>query len=138
MARMSRVAAFVGVSGSGKTTLMTAVIRLLVERGEGVAAIKHTHHPLSERDEGDTARFRAAGAEPVLFAGDSEAVLFRRGGTERIVYQHPSELLECCGDRTVLVEGFTRHQGWPRIEVRPEERQTAEEALAILDRIWRK
>jgi molybdopterin-guanine dinucleotide biosynthesis protein B len=135
---MSRVAAFVGASGSGKTTLLTAVLRLLIERGEQVAAIKHTHHPLNERNEGDTARFRTAGAEPVLFAGDGEAVLFRGGGIERIVYHHPVELLERCGDRIVLVEGFSRHEEWPRIEVRLEARQTAEEALAILDRIWRK
>jgi molybdopterin-guanine dinucleotide biosynthesis protein B len=135
---MWRVAAFVGASGSGKTTLMAAVIRLLVGRGESVAAIKHTHHPLNERDEGDTARFRAAGAEPVLFAGQGQAVLFRGDATERIAYRQPAELLECCGDRIVLVEGFSRHEGWPRLEVRAEERQTAEEALAILDRIWRK
>jgi hypothetical protein len=65
-------------------------------------------------------------------------VIFRGGGTERIAYSHPAELLECCGDRIVLVEGFRRYDGWPRIEVRAEARQTAEVALAILDRIWRK
>jgi molybdopterin-guanine dinucleotide biosynthesis protein B len=135
---MSRVAAFVGASGSGKTTLVAAVIRLLIERGERVAAIKHTHHPLNDRNEGDTARFRAAGAEPVLFAGNGQAVRFRSGGTEWIAYSHPAELLECCGDRIVLVEGFSRHEGWPRIEVRPEGRRTAEDVLAILDRIWRR
>jgi len=135
---MSRVAAFVGESGSGKTTLMAAVIRLLIARGERVAAIKHTHHPLSERDEGDTARFRAAGAEPVLLAGDGEAVLFRRDAVERAAYRHPPELLALCGDGIVLIEGFKSFHGWPRIEVRGEERQTAEAVMAILDRIWRK
>jgi molybdopterin-guanine dinucleotide biosynthesis protein MobB len=117
---------------------VAAAIRLLIARGERVAAIKHTHHPLTERDQGDTARFRAAGAEPVMLAADAEAVLFRGQAIERVAYRHPPELLTFCGDRIVLIEGFKSFHGWPRIEVRAEERQTAEAVVAILDRIWRK
>src|SRR5258708_1457968 len=70
------VAAVTGMSGSGKTTLVEALIRLYSGRGERVAAIKHTHHPLNLENRGDTARFLAAGATPVLLARDDEAVVW--------------------------------------------------------------
>ena len=71
-----RVAAVTGLSGSGKTTLIEALIRFYVARGERVAAIKHTHHALNGENRGDTARFLAAGAEPVILAGDREAMIW--------------------------------------------------------------
>ena len=136
MGATKRVAAFIGHSGSGKTTLIVALIQHLVERGERVAAIKHTHHPLNEENRGDTAKFRAAGAEPVIMAGDREGVVFHAGGTRRIAFEHPPDLLDELPATVVLVEGFKSFSGWPTVDVEEKRRLTVEEALAILDRIW--
>jgi len=127
-----RVAAITGWSGSGKTTLIVESIARLVAQGVRVAAIKHTHHPLNDRDEGDTARFRAAGARPVILAGDGEAVVFSENPT-RVVYNDPRDLLaHLNGAEVVLVEGFKSYNGWPRIEARE---STVGDVLAILCRI---
>lgn len=136
MRMRKRVAAFIGHSGAGKTTLIAALIRHFVEQGETVAAIKHTHHPLNEENRGDTAKFRAAGAEPVIMAGDREGVVFHSGGTRRIAFEHPPELLDELPATVVLVEGFKSFSGWPTVSVDDQHRLTLEEALAILDRIW--
>jgi molybdopterin-guanine dinucleotide biosynthesis protein B len=127
-----RVAAITGWSGSGKTTLIVASIARLVAQGVRVAAIKHTHHPLNDRDEGDTARFRAAGAHPVILASDGEAVVFAQNAT-RVVYNDPRDLLaHLNGAEVVLVEGFKSYNGWPRIEAGE---STVGDVLAILGRI---
>jgi len=130
------VAAFIGASRSGKTTLIAELIRHYVAAGRRVGAIKHTHHPLNEENRGDTARFRAAGAEPVILAGDEEAVIFTARGTARIRFAAPAELLAQCDAEIVLIEGFKRIADWPRIEVEAYARPTADEAASILDRIW--
>ena len=59
-----KIAALTGYSGSGKTTLLVQLIQRFVAEGKRVGAIKHTHHHLNEENRGDTAKFRAAGAEP--------------------------------------------------------------------------
>ncbi len=138
------------MSGAGKTTLVEALIRLYLGRGEQVAAIKHTHHPLNLANRGDTARFLAAGASPVLLAGDAEAVIWSDaalpprsvrlatgGGTagaslliaELLEYARPADI--------ALVEGFKTYEGWPRIDLLRGTWQSAHEAAAMLDRIWR-
>lgn len=116
--------------------MVVSLIGLLVDRGERVAAIKHTHHPLNEENRGDTARFRAAGAEPVILAGDREAVVFESSGTRRIAYGGPADLLDELSTTFVLVEGFKSFTGWPTINVDAARRPTVEEVMAILDRIW--
>jgi molybdopterin-guanine dinucleotide biosynthesis adapter protein len=131
-----RVAAFIGHSGAGKTTLVASLIARYVEDGETVAAIKHTHHPLNEENRGDTARFRAAGAEPVILAGDREGVVFEAGGTRRIAFGEPADLLGELSANVVLVEGFKSFGGWPTVNVDAERRPTVEEVIEILDRIW--
>ncbi len=129
-----RVAAVTGLSGSGKTTLLEALIRLFVARGERVAAIKHTHHALNAENRGDTARFLAAGAEPVILASARDAMIWSAMGVLPIRYDLPSDLLLHTGlVEIVLVEGFKEYDGWPHIEPR----QSAPEAAAMLDRIWR-
>lgn len=129
-----RVAAVIGWSRSGKTTLIGELIRRFVARGERVAAIKHTHHPLNEESRGDTAVFLDAGAMPVILAGDREAVLFSAAPPRRVSYDSPSELLrECDEGHIVLVEGFKSFDGWPRLEPAGD----VEEVLMNLDRIWR-
>jgi molybdopterin-guanine dinucleotide biosynthesis adapter protein len=130
-----RVAAVTGLSGSGKTTLIEALIRRYVAGGVAVAAIKHTHHTLNEEERGDTARFRAAGAEPVIFAGNGEAILFP--SLQRVRYVIPLELLEHAGSAdVVLVEGFQSFPDWPRMEVVRGAWLGEEAAAAMLDRIW--
>ena len=130
---MSRVAALVGRSGSGKTTLVTELIRRYRAKGATVGAIKHTHHPLNFEDRGDTARFRAAGADPVILAADREAVVFS-GRPHRVAFRDPGELLNLLAVDIVFVEGFKAFDGWPKIEV--DHAMTADDACRILDRIW--
>jgi molybdopterin-guanine dinucleotide biosynthesis protein B len=101
-----RVEAFAGLSGTGKTTTICGLIRDAVANGERAGAIKHTHHPLNEEDRGDTALFRAAGADPVILAGDGEAVVFRASGNELIRFSDPRELLDQFDADVVFVEGF--------------------------------
>jgi molybdopterin-guanine dinucleotide biosynthesis protein B len=153
MAQMVRcdgmhVAAVTGMSGSGKTTLVEALIRLYSGRGTRVAAIKHTHHPLNLENRGDTARFLAAGASPVILARDGEAVVWdaanlpplpvrlnHGGGVDNAVgfdellgHARPADV--------VLVEGFKEYGGWPRIELFHGAWHSAHEAAVMLDRIW--
>jgi molybdopterin-guanine dinucleotide biosynthesis protein B len=112
------VAAFAGWSRSGKTTLIAELIRRLVARGERVAAIKHTHHPLTDESRGDTAIFLAAGANPAILAGDAEAIIFTGTSSRRVSYQSPLDLPPLCGDVDyVLVEGFKDFDGWARFSV---------------------
>ncbi len=131
-----RVAAITGFSGSGKTTLIVALIRAFIERGLSVGAIKHTHHPLNEENRGDTAKFRAAGAEPVILASDGGGIVFSSMGTSRVTYQAPTDLLGNLNTDIVLIEGWKSFSEWPAIHVDRERRPTVEEALVNLDRIW--
>src|ERR1700737_966082 len=112
-----RILAITGWSGSGKTTLLVETVARLVGRGERVAAIKHTHHAVNDSDRGDTARMRAAGADPVVLAGDGEAVVFSSTGTDRIVYAGSRDLLARLDADVVLIEGFKGETEWPRIEL---------------------
>jgi len=131
------VAAITGFSGAGKTTLIVALIRRFVAMGMRVGAIKHTHHVLNEERRGDTGAFLDAGAEPVVFAGKGEAVVFRHSGIMRVRFDDERELLQQFGDTdVVLVEGFKASEAWPKVEL-GNERMGIEEAAAILDRIWR-
>jgi len=131
-----RVVAIIGESNSGKTTLIVALIRHFVTRGLRIAAIKHTHHPLNYERRGDTAEFEAAGAEPVIFAGDEDAVIFTRDEVRRISFRSLDELLDHLTADIVFVEGFKKYERWPRIELDRSNRLSVEEGLSILDRIW--
>ncbi len=132
-----KVAAITGYSGAGKTTLISALIRRYIEEGLRVGAIKHTHHPLNEENRGDTARFRAAGAEPVILAGAGEAVIFLAAGTMRVTFGTPRDLLLHFDTDVVLVEGFKELGQWPQVQISSDARPTVEELAANLDRIWR-
>ena len=101
-----RVEAFAGPSGSGKTTRICERIRIAVANGERAGAIKHTHHPLNDDDRGDSARFRAAGADPVILAGDRDAVVFHGSDIHHVPFDDPRELLDQFDADVVFVEGF--------------------------------
>lgn len=132
-----KVAAITGYSGAGKTTLIVALIRRYLAAGLRVGAIKHTHHVLNEERRGDTGAFLDAGAEPVVFAGNGEAVVFRHSGIMRVRFDDERDLLQQFGDTdVVLVEGFKGSDAWPKVEL-GNERMGVEDAAAILDRIWR-
>jgi molybdopterin-guanine dinucleotide biosynthesis protein MobB len=131
------VAAFVGPSSSGKTTLIRELIAFFVAEGRTVGAIKHTHHALNDERRGDTATFADAGAEPVIFAGDGEAVLFRGHRVERFPFRSPHDLLARFETDIVFIEGFKSGGNWPRIELDHNKHIGTQEALAILDTIWR-
>lgn len=131
------VAALIGYSGAGKSTLMALLIARYAGEGKRVGAIKHTHHPLNEENRGDTAKFRAAGADPVILAGMHEAVLFRNEGTMRVRYERPRDLLAHFGAHdVVLVEGFKETRDWPVVTIVADARPTVDELAANLDRIW--
>jgi molybdopterin-guanine dinucleotide biosynthesis adapter protein len=131
-----RVAAFTGDSGSGKTTAIVGLIRFYTGQSLRVGAIKHTHHELNEREEGDTAQMRRAGAGPVVLAGDGEAVIFN-GAARRVRFNEPKDLLAYFSDcDIVLIEGFRNATSWPRVEL-ASDRRTVTELAANLDRIWR-
>lgn len=133
-----KVVAFVGESGSGKTTAIAALIRHFTASGQRVGAIKHTHHAVNDEDRGDTAEFRRSGANPVILAGDREAIVFRDKAKRPIVFTSARELLSEFDEDIVFVEGFKTFDAWPRIQLNPQERRSMSELLAILDGIWRK
>lgn len=132
-----KVAAITGHSGAGKTTLIVQLIRRYVAEGLRVGAIKHTHHHLNEENRGDTTRFRAAGADPVILAGPGEAVIFAGSGITRAAYRRPRDLLVHFDHDVVLVEGFREVADWPKVAISAEARPTVEELALNLDRIWR-
>lgn len=131
------VAAFTGFSGSGKTTLIVRLIEHFIAQGLTVGAIKHTHHPLNEEDRGDTGRFRAAGADPVILARQGKAVVFASAGTSRVTFDNPGDLLLNFSTDVVLVEGFKQLGEWPQISISADARPTLESVVVELDRIWR-
>lgn len=132
-----RIAAFTGHSGAGKTTAVESLIRHFVAKGVTVGALKHTHHPLNEdRERGDTGRFLRAGADPVLLAGDGEAVVFSSRGTWRLRFDEVTDLFEQFVGEILFVEGFKSVGDWPRIELNEKDRRSTAELLSILDRIW--
>lgn len=130
-----RVFGVTGWSGSGKTTLLVELIAHLVARGLRVAAIKHTHHAVNDEDRGDTARFRVAGAAPVVLAGNGVAIVFSDSAPRRETWREPTDILSLVDADIVLVEGFKGRGDWPRLELSAEQRHTPDDVAAILDRI---
>lgn len=112
-----KILAVTGFSNSGKTTLIVELIKHCVARGDRVAAIKHTHHEVTDIDGGDTGRFQAAGASTVILTHVEAIRLI--GGLDQLDAD------------VVLIEGFKSFYGWPRIEAPA----ALADALAILDRI---
>jgi molybdopterin-guanine dinucleotide biosynthesis protein B len=71
------VISFVGVSGVGKTTVIEQIVPRIAAAGLRVGTVKHASHGHEvDRIGSDSWRHRQAGAEMVLLAGASGAVLF--------------------------------------------------------------
>ncbi len=99
----------VGRSGSGKTTVIEESVRRLIARGLRVGVVKHSHHP-PDLPRKDTGRYRAAGANVVVF-DSTESLLFLRDAPPTLVRLLPVDV--------VLVEGYThRSFGGLRLKIR--------------------
>jgi molybdopterin-guanine dinucleotide biosynthesis protein B len=124
-----------GLSGSGKSTAIQTLIRHYTGQGRTVAAIKHTHHPLNAEDRGDTGRFRRAGANPVILAGEDRAVVFSEAAPRFVDYTGPADLVALTGTDLVFVEGFKANPAWPQITLRAGEWLEAAELIALADAV---
>jgi len=107
----------VGNSGSGKTTLIEKLIPELKDRGYRIGSIKHTHHDVAfDTDGKDSARHRAAGADTVILASETQISMVRT-----VAFPRLDDLKGYFTDLDlVITEGYKREPG-PKIEVyRPE------------------
>ena len=119
---------FIGHHDSGKTRLLVRLIPFLTDRGFRVGAIKHAPHLTAAVDPGrDSGALVAAGAEPVLLLGESDAVLTWRRSSEEGIEESIDRLFPECD--LVLVEGMKRGP-LPKIEVFRRGREIAREPLA--------
>ncbi len=119
---------FIGHHDSGKTRLLSRLIPHLVDRGYRVGAIKHAPHLTAPDDAGtDSGRLAAAGAEPVLLLGESDAVLTWRRSPEEGPEGLIDRLFPDCD--FVVIEGLKRGP-FPKIEVFRRGREMAREPLA--------
>jgi len=119
---------FVGHHNSGKTRLLARLIPFLADRGFRVGAIKHAPHLGAPADPGtDSGALAAAGADPVLLLGESDAVLTWRRSSESGIEELIDRLLPDCD--LVLVEGLKRGP-LPKVEVFRRGREIAREPLA--------
>ena len=76
MKKMPFIVSVVGWSGTGKTTFIESAIKECVRRGIPSAAIKISRHKADlPAETKDSARFRAAGASPSIYLGESEMVI---------------------------------------------------------------
>lgn len=106
-----------GWSGSGKTTLLEKLIPTLTGQGLRVSLIKHAHHEFDIDTPGkDSYRHRAAGCTEVLIASGHRYALMHelRGAPEPTLPELVGRLSAC---DLVLVEGFRREPGLPKLEV---------------------
>ncbi len=119
---------FIGHHDSGKTRLLSRLIPFLVDRGFRVGAIKHAPHLAATDDFGaDSGALAAAGAEPVLLLGESDAVLTWKRSPEEGIDRLTERFFPDCD--FVLVEGLKRGP-LPKIEVFRRGRDLAREPLA--------
>jgi len=119
---------FIGHHDSGKTRLLSRLVPLLSSRGLRVGAVKHAPHLAATTDtDADSGRLVAAGADPVLLLGESDAVLTWTYRDEETIESLVARLFPRCD--LVLVEGMKRGP-LPKIEVYRRGRDVAREPLA--------
>ncbi len=107
----------VGAHESGKTTVAARMIEALVKDGLRVGSLKHTDHEYDTDLPGkDSARHKAAGAEPAVLVAGARSAVHRQGlGRRPLSFYLEGEygLRDC---DAVIVEGF-RSEAYPKIEV---------------------
>ena len=132
---MVPIICFVGWSGSGKTTLMEQVVGELKRKGLRIAVVKHAHRGFDiDRPGKDSCRYRAAGADIVIVASQTQLVTIQR--TEEAVDLDSVAVMMNGKVDLVLVEGF-KHSSQPKIEVNlssnnPEISCSTSELLAVV------
>jgi molybdopterin-guanine dinucleotide biosynthesis protein MobB len=119
---------FIGHHDSGKTRLLARLIPYLAGRGFRVGAIKHAPHLTVPTDPAtDSGALAAAGADPALLLGESDAVLSWKRSSDEGIHALLSRLFPDCD--LVLVEGL-KHGPLPKIEVFRRGREIRREPLA--------
>jgi molybdopterin-guanine dinucleotide biosynthesis protein B len=111
---MKTVSFVAATSNSGKTTLIEKVVRILKERGQRVAVIKHASKGFElDRPGKDSWRFQEAGADAVVLVGPERLALMKK------IVEEPAP-----GEIEALVQGFDiviregfKHDSLNRIEV---------------------
>jgi len=114
---MTRVFGAAGWSGSGKTTLLERIVPVLVGQGLRVSLVKHAHHDFDVDQPGkDSYRHRQAGCAEVLVASRRRFALMHelRDAPEPTLPELLARLGPC---DVVLVEGYKREPGLPKLEV---------------------
>lgn len=112
-----KVFGIAGWSGSGKTTLLERLVPVLVGQGLRVSLVKHAHHDFDVDQPGkDSYRHRAAGCTEVLVASRRRFALMHelRDAPEPTLAELLARMGPC---DLVLVEGFKREPGLPKLEV---------------------
>ncbi len=101
-------------SNSGKTTLIEKIVRILKERGQRVAVIKHASKGFElDRPGKDSWRFREAGADAVVLVGPEGMALMKKIDEEPALGEIEA-LVQ--GFDIVIREGF-KHDALNKIEV---------------------
>ncbi len=113
---MSSIVTFIGWHDSGKTTLVSKVVGHLKEMGYKVAVIKSSCEPGArfDCDGTDTAQYKDAGADSVMFVGPDQMVLqtANRGLSLRTLAHRYFPDVDI-----VIGEGFKSARKIPKIEV---------------------
>jgi len=105
-----------GHSGMGKTTLLEGLIPELVQRGQRVSLIKHSHKALDIDHPGkDSHRLREAGCNDVIVVGRERWAIVQelRGAPEPSLEELVAHVRPC---DLLLIEGM-KAGAFPKIEV---------------------
>jgi len=113
---MKTVSFVAATSDSGKTTLIEKVVRILKQRGQRVAVIKHASKGFElDRPGKDSYRHRHAGCREVLVSSRERWALMHelRGGRELTLAESLARLSPC---DLVLIEGY-KAAPIPKLEI---------------------
>lgn len=110
-----KILGVVGTKNTGKTALVALIVRELVERGNRVGTIKHTHHNFDLKGK-DTWKHRKAGAELVVGSGDSTIFLLPKKMELESILKNMTHMVEL---DYIIIEGF-KSANYPKISTTDE------------------